>query len=46
MLRFSSEKTSYFPNAKLVIDCFHIVQHIGRTVRNYRITWTIILKLI
>lgn len=29
----------YFPNAKLIIDLFHIVQHIGRTFRNHRITW-------
>ena len=30
----------YFPNAKLIIDRFHIVQHIGRTFQNHRITWT------
>ncbi len=29
-----------FPKAKLIIDRFHIVQHIGRTFRNHRITWT------
>ncbi|MBI0605128.1 transposase [Enterococcus faecalis] len=29
-----------FPNAKLISDRFHIVQHIGRTFRNHRITWT------
>ncbi|HBC2648202.1 TPA: ISL3 family transposase, partial [Enterococcus faecium] len=29
-----------FPKAKLLIDCFHIVQHIGRTFRNHRISWT------
>ena len=28
------------PNAKLIIDRFHIVQLIGRTFRNHRITWT------
>ncbi|MGL9970416.1 hypothetical protein IGI80_001321 [Enterococcus sp. DIV1420a] len=29
-----------FPKAKLIIDRFHIVKHIGRTFRNHRITWT------
>ena len=29
-----------FPKAKLIIDRFHIVQHIGRIFRNHRITWT------
>ncbi|EHU9646305.1 transposase [Enterococcus faecalis] len=29
-----------FPNAKLIIDCFHIIHHIGRTFRNHRIIWT------
>lgn len=29
-----------FPNPKIIIDRFHIVQHIGRTFRNHRITWT------
>lgn len=29
-----------FPKAMLIIDRFHIVQHIGRTFRNHRITWT------
>ncbi|OTP10885.1 transposase [Enterococcus sp. 10A9_DIV0425] len=29
-----------FPNAKLIIDRFHIVQHIGRTFRNQRIKET------
>lgn len=28
-----------FPKAKLIIDRLHIVQHIGRTFRNHRITW-------
>lgn len=27
-----------FPNAKLIIDCSHIVQHIDRAFRNHRIT--------
>lgn len=29
-----------FPKAKLIIDRFHIVQHIGRTFRYHRINWT------
>lgn len=29
-----------FPNAKLIIDRFHIVQHIGQTFRNQRIKET------
>ncbi|MCC4085836.1 transposase [Enterococcus faecalis] len=29
-----------FSNAKLIIDRFHIVQYIGSTFRNHRITWT------
>lgn len=32
-----------FPNATLIIDRFHIVQHIGRTFRNHRIKETNIL---
>ncbi len=29
-----------FPKAQLIIDRFHIVQHIGRTFRNHRIKET------
>ncbi len=32
-----------FPKAKLIIDRFHIVQHIDQTFRNHRITWTNLL---
>lgn len=29
-----------FPKTKLILDRFHIIQHIGRTFRNHRINWT------
>ncbi|BDP98584.1 hypothetical protein EfmGK961_24000 [Enterococcus faecium] len=29
-----------FPNAQLIIDRFHIVQHIGRTFLNHRVKET------
>ncbi|EGO6607943.1 TPA: transposase [Enterococcus faecalis] len=36
---FVSLVNKYFPNAKLIIVCFYIVQHISWTFRNHRITW-------
>ncbi|EGO6558257.1 TPA: transposase [Enterococcus faecalis] len=35
---FVSLVNKYFPNAKLIIVCFYIVQHISWTFRNHRIT--------
>ncbi len=32
-----------FPKANLIIDRFHIVQHIDQTFQNHRITWTNLL---